>query len=195
MPSQPPPGAGYPPQYGPGPPGAPSPYSLPQPISSGSVDLSSIKPVSSGSVSIADAIAKARGFAAEKGVAYDASRGMKPSRCLNYFLISVTKVLQEMQTHGCQVEVIVAHAHHLELPLEPSGTTFATTTILTVMNAGEPTIEVIPENDHFHLGPRDISLRLYHRDTLRQETDLLVDMAEVEMATLRLFPSRKAWLV
>ena len=45
-----------------------SQYPLPQPISSGSVDLSTIKPVSSGSVSIADAIAKARGFAAEKGV-------------------------------------------------------------------------------------------------------------------------------
>ncbi len=75
MPQQPMPGAGYPVQYGSGPPGAAGAYALPQPISSGSVDLSSIKPVSSGSVSIADAIAKARGFAAEKGVAYDASRG------------------------------------------------------------------------------------------------------------------------
>ncbi|RDL40313.1 Uncharacterized protein BP5553_00292 [Venustampulla echinocandica] len=46
-------------------------YSLPQPTSSGSVDLSNIKPVSSGTVSIADAIAKAKAIAAEKGVAYD----------------------------------------------------------------------------------------------------------------------------
>lgn len=71
-------GAPYPTQYGSGPAGGAPSYSLPQPISSGSVDLSSIKPVSSGSVSIADAIAKAKGFAAEKGVAYDAARGMEP---------------------------------------------------------------------------------------------------------------------
>jgi far upstream element-binding protein len=75
-------GTTYPPQYGSGPPGGAPNYSLPQPISSGSVDLSSIKPVSSGSVSIADAIAKARGFAAEKGVAYDTARGTSSSiRC------------------------------------------------------------------------------------------------------------------
>jgi far upstream element-binding protein len=84
MPPQQMPGAAYPSQYGSGPPGGAPNYSLPQPISSGSVDLSSIKPVSSGSVSIADAIAKARGFAAEKGVAYDAARGMKfPFRMTN----------------------------------------------------------------------------------------------------------------
>ncbi|KAE9375749.1 hypothetical protein N431DRAFT_463813 [Stipitochalara longipes BDJ] len=46
-------------------------YSLPQPTSSGSVDLSSIKPVNSGTVSIADAIAKAKAIAAEKGVSYE----------------------------------------------------------------------------------------------------------------------------
>lgn len=69
-------GSAYQPQYGSGPPGA-GPNYLPQPISSGSVDLSSIQPVSSGSVSIADAIAKARGFAAEKGVAYDTARGKR----------------------------------------------------------------------------------------------------------------------
>ncbi|KAI1003727.1 hypothetical protein K3495_g4483 [Podosphaera aphanis] len=49
----------------------PGSYPLPQPTSSGSVDLSSIKPVNSGSVSIADAIAKAREIAAQKGVPYD----------------------------------------------------------------------------------------------------------------------------
>lgn len=65
------PNAQYPPhQYGP-PPGAMQSYGLPQPISSGSVDLGGIKPVSSGTVSIADALAKAKGFAADKGVAYD----------------------------------------------------------------------------------------------------------------------------
>lgn len=48
-------------------------YSLPQPSNSGSLDLSSIKPVSSGTVSIADAIAKAKAIAAEKGVSYDRS--------------------------------------------------------------------------------------------------------------------------
>lgn len=53
------------------PPSAPpqhAPY-LPQPSSTGSLDLSAIKPVSSGSVSIADAIAKAKSIAADKGVA------------------------------------------------------------------------------------------------------------------------------
>ncbi|GJC96806.1 KH domain-containing protein [Colletotrichum higginsianum] len=45
---------------------------LPQPSSSGSLDLSSIRPVNSGTVSIADAIAQAKAFAAEKGVtSYD----------------------------------------------------------------------------------------------------------------------------
>ncbi|KAF2141260.1 uncharacterized protein K452DRAFT_326987 [Aplosporella prunicola CBS 121167] len=50
-------------------------YGLPQPTSSGSVDLSSIKPVSTGSVSIADALAKARNIATEKGLQpYDGGR-------------------------------------------------------------------------------------------------------------------------
>ncbi|KAL9106416.1 MAG: hypothetical protein Q9227_008558 [Pyrenula ochraceoflavens] len=52
----------------------PAPYNLPAPTSSGTVDVGGIKPVKSGSVSIADAIAKARGIAAEKGVSYDPSR-------------------------------------------------------------------------------------------------------------------------
>ncbi|EHK98287.1 putative Far upstream element-binding protein 2 [Glarea lozoyensis 74030] len=43
-------------------------YTLPQPTNSGSVDLSGIKPTSVGSVSIADAIAKAKAIAAERGV-------------------------------------------------------------------------------------------------------------------------------
>ncbi|KEF57628.1 uncharacterized protein A1O9_05546 [Exophiala aquamarina CBS 119918] len=68
------PGAPYPPPQYAAPPGSAPPYGLPQPINSGSVDLASIKPVSSGSVSIADAIAKARGIAAEKGLSYDPSR-------------------------------------------------------------------------------------------------------------------------
>ncbi|KAI5457306.1 hypothetical protein BGZ63DRAFT_75715 [Mariannaea sp. PMI_226] len=42
---------------------------LPAPASSGSVDLSAIRPVNSGTVSIADAIAQAKAYAAEKGVA------------------------------------------------------------------------------------------------------------------------------
>lgn len=70
------PGSGYPPQYSQPPPGVGAPYGLPQPISSGTVDLGGIKPVNSGSVSIADAIAKARNIAAEKGVAYDPNPGM-----------------------------------------------------------------------------------------------------------------------
>lgn len=52
-------------------------FNFPQPTSSGSLDLSSIKPVSSGSVSIQDALAKARGFAAQKGLAFDARPGME----------------------------------------------------------------------------------------------------------------------
>ncbi|KXT10855.1 hypothetical protein AC579_1958 [Pseudocercospora musae] len=41
---------------------------LPPPSNTGSLDLSGIKPVSSGSVSIADAIAKARGIAENRGI-------------------------------------------------------------------------------------------------------------------------------
>jgi len=44
-----------------------SSYPLPQPSNSGSVDLSNIKPVNSGTVSIAEAIAKAKVIAAQKG--------------------------------------------------------------------------------------------------------------------------------
>ncbi|KAI9697317.1 MAG: hypothetical protein M1836_004881 [Candelina mexicana] len=56
-------------------------YTLPQPSNSGSLDLSGIKPVNSGSVSIAEAIAKARGIAAQKGVAFDQGRiGGVPNR-------------------------------------------------------------------------------------------------------------------
>lgn len=69
-PQQPPP-QNYPSAYpAPTPPVAAAPYGLPQPTNSGSLDLSSIKPSSSGSVSLADAVARARGFAAEKGVSY-----------------------------------------------------------------------------------------------------------------------------
>ncbi|WEW60809.1 hypothetical protein PRK78_006297 [Emydomyces testavorans] len=52
-------------------------YSLPPPDSTGSVDISGVKPVTSGSVSIADAIAKARGIAAEKGIAYSSSHDQR----------------------------------------------------------------------------------------------------------------------
>ncbi|KAI9804743.1 MAG: hypothetical protein M1825_001111 [Sarcosagium campestre] len=65
-------------------------FQLPQPTNSGSLDLSNIRPTHSGTVSIADAIAKARGFAAENAVSYDArnaqpqehpnGRGYKRSR-------------------------------------------------------------------------------------------------------------------
>ena len=48
---------------------------LPQPSSSGNFDLSSIKPVNSGSIGLNDAIAKARGIAAEKS----ASSGLFPT--------------------------------------------------------------------------------------------------------------------
>ncbi|KAJ4368786.1 hypothetical protein N0V83_005868 [Neocucurbitaria cava] len=51
-------------------------FNFPQPTNSGSLDLSAIKPVSSGSVSIQDALAKARGFAAQKGLAFDARPGI-----------------------------------------------------------------------------------------------------------------------
>ena len=46
-------------------------FSLPQPSSSGSVDLSAIRPVNTGSVSIAEAIAKAKSIAADRGISYD----------------------------------------------------------------------------------------------------------------------------
>ena len=49
-------------------------YHIPPPSNSGSLDLSNVKPVNSGSVSFNDAVAKARGIAAERGVAYDGGR-------------------------------------------------------------------------------------------------------------------------
>ncbi|KAL9037750.1 MAG: hypothetical protein Q9214_005560, partial [Letrouitia sp. 1 TL-2023] len=69
---QPPPTHAYPPPSYPNPtPSAgPSVYPIPQPSNSGSLDLSNIKPTNSGSVSLADAVARARGIAAEKGVHY-----------------------------------------------------------------------------------------------------------------------------
>ncbi len=76
------PGMGQP-QYGnaypvPNTPLAAPGYALPQPISSGSVDLSGVKPSNSGSVSLADAIARARGIAASKGISYDSNREGQP---------------------------------------------------------------------------------------------------------------------
>ncbi|EEH20897.2 hypothetical protein PABG_03128 [Paracoccidioides brasiliensis Pb03] len=50
-------------------------YSLPPPDNTGSLDISGAKPINTGSVSIADAIAKARVIAAEKGIVYDPNRG------------------------------------------------------------------------------------------------------------------------
>lgn len=74
-PSQAPIAHAFPPTYSTAtPPTSLSAYPLPQPTNTGSLDLSNIKPVNSGSVSIAEAIAKARGIAAEKGVPYDAGR-------------------------------------------------------------------------------------------------------------------------
>nr|POE96446.1 far upstream element-binding protein 3 [Quercus suber] len=74
-PSQAPP-PGYPQMGLPAPPQSAPPSGvgyLPPPSTTGSVDLSAIKPVNSGSVSIAEAIAKARSIAADRGVSsYDA---------------------------------------------------------------------------------------------------------------------------
>ena len=56
----------YPPQPGAYPPATAYPY--PQPSASGSIDLSTIRPVNSGTLQLADAIAKAKAYAAEKGV-------------------------------------------------------------------------------------------------------------------------------
>ena len=55
-------------------------YALPQPSNSGSVDLSAIRPVNSGSVSIADAIAKAKSIAADRGINYDTQSAPGPPR-------------------------------------------------------------------------------------------------------------------
>ena len=59
------------------PPIASSNYNLPQPTSSGNVDLSNVKPSSSGSVSLAEAVARARGFAADRGAPFDQTRARK----------------------------------------------------------------------------------------------------------------------
>jgi len=70
-PGAPPPGSAPPPYAG--------AYGLPQPSSSGTYDLSAIKPVNSGSVNIADAIAQAKAYAADKGITpYQAPPGGYP---------------------------------------------------------------------------------------------------------------------
>lgn len=81
-PQQPPPAQHLPPQgMPPSYPGAPAMpgYNFPQPTSSGSLDLNAIKQGMAGSVSIQDALAKARGFAAQKGLAYEARPGIPDS--------------------------------------------------------------------------------------------------------------------
>lgn len=75
-------------------PTGPTAYPLPQPSTSGSLDLSNIKPVNSGSVSLADAIARARGIAAEKGVSYDAGRGGGSTWLRNSTTSSMLTLLQ-----------------------------------------------------------------------------------------------------
>jgi far upstream element-binding protein len=72
-------------QFPPGMPAGMPGFPLPQPISSGSLDLSAIKPVNTGSVSINDALAKARSFAAEKGIQYDPNRSISGMLHPNYF--------------------------------------------------------------------------------------------------------------
>ncbi|ORY11588.1 hypothetical protein BCR34DRAFT_587758 [Clohesyomyces aquaticus] len=71
---------GYPPGgfQNPTPPAGIPGFNLPHPTNSGSLDLSAIRPTNSGSVSIQDALAKARGFAAEKGLTYDGGRSSGP---------------------------------------------------------------------------------------------------------------------
>ncbi|KAF1344358.1 hypothetical protein EJ07DRAFT_170082 [Lizonia empirigonia] len=59
-------------------------FNFPQPTTSGSLDLSAIKPVNSGSVSIQDALAKARGFAAQKGLAFEARQVWRTSGLQQY---------------------------------------------------------------------------------------------------------------
>ncbi|EAQ84277.1 hypothetical protein CHGG_10681 [Chaetomium globosum CBS 148.51] len=57
----------------------PPSYPYPQPASSGSIDLSAIRPVNSGTVQLADAIAKAKAYATEKGVTpYDRQNAPYP---------------------------------------------------------------------------------------------------------------------
>jgi hypothetical protein len=74
-------------------------YALPQPTNSGSLDLSAIKPVNTGSVSLQDALAKARGFAAEKGLAYDSGRG-STGTCMGSLCDRVySKVSSILTTH------------------------------------------------------------------------------------------------
>ncbi|RMZ88787.1 hypothetical protein DV736_g4002, partial [Chaetothyriales sp. CBS 134916] len=82
-PVQPPPapGSAYPPPQYATPPGSATPYGLPQPISSGSVDLASIKPLTSGTLSLGDK----RGFEPDRGPSRSndpraAGRGYRRSR-------------------------------------------------------------------------------------------------------------------
>ncbi|KAK0634281.1 hypothetical protein B0T17DRAFT_482823 [Bombardia bombarda] len=58
----------------------PPSYPYPQPSASGSIDLSAIRPVNSGTVPLAEAIAKAKAYATEKGFTpYDRAAGGYPS--------------------------------------------------------------------------------------------------------------------
>ena len=193
MPQQQMPGATYPPQYGSGPSGGAPSYSLPQPISSGSVDLSSIKPVSSGSVSIADAIAKARGFAAEKGVAYDAARGIQFPVRGDSSLIKRQQGAQEIQIQECLAEVIAGHVLRQE-PLHVSyGRVFATTITLTEMNAAGPTIVGMRGTGPFLLDLQDASPHQALKAIHPKNLGLHQAAAEEEMVTQRQSRLRKAW--
>lgn len=60
---------------------APPSYPYPQPSQTGSIDLSAIRPVNSGTVPLADAIAKAKAYATEKGFTpYDRPAGGYPAQ-------------------------------------------------------------------------------------------------------------------
>lgn len=186
-PPAPPPNPTYPPYAQPQPPTGP-PYPLPQPISSGSVDLSSIKPVSSGSVSIADAIAKARGFAAEKGVSYEPSRGTKN---LVRFLSRLTRPIQPLVNRIPEYPVGAIAA--LVRPREPLlvlfEIIFETIIIHIATNAEEVMTEDMQERGLFPRVPT-IDFRLPSVRDMCQETAPHPGVQEGAMATQTLCQSK-----
>ncbi|KAF2745782.1 hypothetical protein M011DRAFT_405510 [Sporormia fimetaria CBS 119925] len=64
-------------------------YGLPQPTSTGTLDLAGIRPSSTGTVNIQDALAKARGLAADRGISsYSGRPGNAPIGFSNYEVLT-----------------------------------------------------------------------------------------------------------
>lgn len=124
-------------------------FALPQPTNSGALDLSHIKPVNSGTVSLADAIARAKSIAAERGVSGGTYRtenqGEWPWEIYSRPLLILVQLLA-MTTHETN-EGVVAMAEEglapVHDPLHLEETHIEMATILTGTNVA---VAILSEN-------------------------------------------------